>query len=133
MTPCGPVLINNMGNSSPPSYFWVSTTSSESSEAKVYRIKYLSKSGILREGACATAVLILLNVFFSTSVRLNCTLCFTIFYKGLTICAKSGTNLFTKFIVPINDFMPFLLWVNGIYSMDLILSRSMEIPFLEIT
>ena len=67
------------------------------------------------------------------TIHLNCTLCFTICYKCLTIWAKSGTNLRTKFIVPMNDCIPFLLWGKGICSIDLILSGSMEIPFLETT
>ena len=43
------------------------------------------KSPNFREGACATAVLILLNAFFSISIHLNCTLCFTICCRGLKI------------------------------------------------
>ena len=73
----------------------------------------------------------LLNAPFSMSVHLNCTLCLTICCKGFTICAKSGTNLQTKFIVPMKDCIPFLLWGKGIYAIASILSRSMEIPFLE--
>ena len=57
----------------------------------------------------------------------------TICCKGLTIWAKSSTNLCTKLIVPMNDCIPFLLWGKGIYSMALILSGSREIPFLETT
>ena len=60
---------------------------------KVYNMKYLSKLGLLSEGACATTVLILVNASFSMSVHLNCTLCLTICCKGLTICAKSGKPL----------------------------------------
>ena len=87
----------------------------------------------MSDGAWAIDVFILLNAFFSTLVHLNCTLCLTICCKGLTIWAKSGTNLHTKLIVPINDCIPFLLWGKGICSMALILFRSMKIPLLEIT
>ena len=85
----------------------------------------------MSDGAWAIDVFILLNAFFSTSFHLNYTLCLTICIKGLTIWAKSGTNLRTKLIVPMNDCIPFLLWGKGICSMALILSGSMEIPFLE--
>ena len=50
------MLINDVGNSSPPFSFWVSTTANESLDAKVYKIKSLSKSVLLREGACAWGI-----------------------------------------------------------------------------
>ena len=121
-----------MGYSSPLYSFCVSTAVSKLSEENVYKIKYFSKSGILSEGACAIAALILLNAPFSMSVHLNYTLCLTIRCKGLTIWEKLGTNLRTKFIVSIKDCMSFLLWGKGIYAIASILSRSMEIPLLEI-
>ena len=94
--------------------------------------KYFSKLEILREGTCAIATLMLLKETFSFSVHLNCTLFFTICCKGFTICAKSGTNLHTKFIVPMTDCIPLLLWGKGIWDIASILSESIEIPFLEI-
>ena len=111
--------------------FWVSRAASESLDAKVYRIKSLSKFGIFKEGACETVVLILLKAFFSSLVHLNCAFCLTIYCSGLTVWAKSGTNLRTKFMVPMKDFIPFLLWGKGICSISLILSGSMEIPCFE--
>ena len=124
--------MNDMGYSSPLSSLCVSTAASELSKAKMYRIKYFSKSWLLSEGAWAIAVLILLNAPFSMSVHLNYTLCLTICSKCLTICAKSGTNLHTKFIVPMKYYMSFLLWGKEIYAIAYILFGSMEIPLLEI-
>ena len=77
------------------------------------------------------AALMWLKETFSTSVQLNCTLFFTIYCKGFTICTKSGTNIRTKFIGTINDFIPFLLWGKIIWDITSILSESMEIPFFE--
>ena len=124
--------MNDMGNSSPPSSFYISIAASELSEEKLYKMKYFSKLGLLREGAWTISVLILLNALFSKSIHLNWTLCLTICCKGLTIWTKSGTNLHTKFIVPMKDCIPFLLWGKGICAIALILFGSMEIPFLEI-
>ena len=126
------MLINYMGYSSPFSSFYISTTANESSEAKVYKMKYFSKLGLLRDGAWAIYVLILLNASSFELVHLNWTLCLTICWKGLTISTNSSTNLHTKFVVPINDYMPFLLWGQGICSIALILYGSIEIPFFEI-
>ena len=126
------MLINYMGYSSPFSSFYISTTANESSEAKVYKMKYFSKLGLLRDGAWAIDIFILLNAPFSESFHLNWTLCLTICCKGLTIWGKCGTNLRTKFIVPIKDCMPFLLWGKEICSISLILSGSIEIPFFKI-
>ena len=126
------MLMNDMWYSSSASSFYVSTAARELSEAKVYKMKYFSKSRLLREVAWAIASFILLNVPFYKSVHLNWTLCLTIRCKGLTIWEKSGTNLHTKLIVPIKFCIPFLLWDKGVCAIYLILSRSMEIPLLEI-
>ena len=122
-----------MGNSYPPSSFCVSTAANESSEPKVYKIKSFLKLVLLSDGAWAMDVLILLNASFSESVHFNCALFLTICCKGLTIWAKSGTNLHTKLIVPIKYYIPFLLWGKRICSIALILSSSMEILFVKIT
>ena len=119
--------------SSLPSSFYVSTAANQSSEAKVYKIKYFSKLGLLSYGAWAMDVLILLKISLFELIHLNWTLFLIICFKGLTIWTKFGTNLHTKLIVPIKDCIPFLLWGKGICSIALILSGSMEIPFFEIT
>ena len=121
-----------MRYSSPPSSFYVSTAANESSEEKLYKMKYFSKLGLLRDGAWAIDVLILLNAPFSEPVHLNWTLCLTICCKVLTIWATSSINLHTKFIVPIKECMPFLLWGKWICSIALIFYGSIEIPFFEI-
>ena len=125
--------MNDIGYSSPSSSFYVSTIANELSEAKVYKMKSFLKFGIFREGTWAIATFILLNAPFSKSVYLNWALCLIIYCRGLTIWAKSGTNLRTKLMVPIKDCIPFLFWGKGICAIALILFGSIEIPFLEIT
>ena len=87
--------------------FWESIVVRELFESNMSRIKSFSKYGLLKEGAWSIVVFMSLKETFSIYVHLYCTLCFTICYKGFTICMKSGTNLRTKLIVPINDFIAF--------------------------
>ena len=114
------------------SSLFVSTATSELSNAKVFKMKSFSKLVLLREGTWAIVALMLLKATFYVSVHLNCTIYFTICCKGFTISANSGTNLRTKFIVPINDCIASLLWGKGIWNITSIRSGAMEIPFFEI-
>jgi len=52
-------------------------------------------------------------------------------FKGLTISAKWGINLLTKFIFPKKDFNPLTFTSGGILRMACILSGSILIPCFE--
>jgi hypothetical protein len=93
----------------------------------------LEKSGLRRDGALAIIVLMVSNASFSNAVFLNYMFFLIIFCKGFTISTKSGTNLLTKLIMLKNDCMDLLLCGGEISRMDLVLSRSTEISYLEIT
>ena len=108
--------MNDMAYSSPHSSLCVITGARELSKAKVYRIKYFSKSWLLSEGGWDIETLIFSN---APCQRLD------------YLCKNQKQGLCTKFIVPVKDCMPFLLWIKGIFSIASILSGSMEVPFLE--
>jgi len=61
---------------------------------------------------------------FSLCPHLNTEFFLIMVCNGKTICAKSGTNRFTKFICPKNDYIDILLCGSGISKITLILSGS---------
>jgi len=75
--------------------------------------------------------LILTNASFWVSDHLNKTFFLIRSWSGLTICAKFGTNLLTKFIFPRKDCMVFFELWSPIFAMASDLSGSIIIPFLE--
>lgn len=85
------------------------TAANDESEAKVYKVKSLLKSGLERDRASTIVVLIQSKDYFSSRSHLNAESFLIMFYKGLTICAKSKINLRRKLIFPRKDCIPFLV------------------------
>ena len=101
--------MKEMGTSSPSRFFQVSIVAYEVSVANIYKMNSLRKLGLINEGALAMASLMLAKASRYAASHLYYAFCFTIFCRGLTISAKLGMNLWTKFIFPMNDCMDFLL------------------------
>ena len=120
--------MKDTGNSSPSSFFWVSTVAIEWSEANVYKINSLSKFGLCKVGSYAMASLIFSNASFLSFAHLQLESFLIISCSGLTISAKLEMNLLTEFIFLIKDCIAFLLWGNTIALMDSIVHGSIVIP-----
>ena len=75
--------------------------------------------------------LILTNASFWVSDHLNKTFFLIRSWSGLTICAKFGTNLLTKFIFPRKDCMAFFQPGSPIFAMASDIFGSIIIPYLE--